>query len=441
MATEITLSSSAVKAFPAVGRTTEYADTAYLNTEANLTNILKSLYHNNDCSFIINESFTAPLKFVIYGYYFEISNISVLTPSNLWARIYIDNTTGVKQKLANTDGSKTSLDVNNQFCGVKFYNAAEKSSDSVTGFTAYDLQITDSSGNIVTNSKLYFSTIQLRNIDGNLLSQTFNTTSLTASTGSFTGTLNVKDITISGATTFASSAGSDTKFIYIDSDKHIKESTGTAGSITTPIYLNNGTLTAISAISLSGSNYLQQLTTDTINTTSITASTISSASITASTLSVSDSITFPAPVGSATIPIFINSNKQLEASSSTIGSNSQPLYMDKGEFKVVSTLSLSGSSSLGTLVNTTISNSCATYVGSTSGYAVYTTTSGKLTASSFTVSDPVASAQNLTMVNNTCSFNYIDTNSQDGKGKITTSKKYITITYGSTSNRSYLEIK
>ena len=57
-------------------------------------------------------------------------------------------------------------------------------------------------------------------------------------------------------------------------------------------------------------------------------------------------------------------------------------------------------------------------IGSTSGYAVYTTTSGVLTAGTLATSDPTASG-------NTLSF--IDTISQDAKGKITATKKSVTI--------------
>ena len=122
--------------------------------------------------------------------------------------------------------------------------------------------------------------------------------------------------------------------------------------------------------------------------------------------------------------------------------------MNNGELKEITNLALTGNSSLGTLNNTQISNTCNVYIGSNSNYAVYTTTDGKLITGSLSVSEPTASAQALSMVNNTCSFSYVDTNSQDGKGKISTTKKYITITYGSivdtitsTNNRNYLEIK
>lgn len=57
-------------------------------------------------------------------------------------------------------------------------------------------------------------------------------------------------------------------------------------------------------------------------------------------------------------------------------------------------------------------------IGSTSGYAVYTTTNGVLTAGTLATSDPTASG-------NTLSF--IDTISQDAKGKITATKKSVTI--------------
>ena len=57
-------------------------------------------------------------------------------------------------------------------------------------------------------------------------------------------------------------------------------------------------------------------------------------------------------------------------------------------------------------------------IGSTSGYAVYTTTNGVLTAGTLETSSPSASGNTLA---------FIDTVSQDAKGKITATKKSVTI--------------
>ena len=57
-------------------------------------------------------------------------------------------------------------------------------------------------------------------------------------------------------------------------------------------------------------------------------------------------------------------------------------------------------------------------IGSTSGYAVYTTTGGALTAGSLAVSSPASSGNTLA---------FIDTVSQDSKGKITATKKAVTV--------------
>jgi hypothetical protein len=57
-------------------------------------------------------------------------------------------------------------------------------------------------------------------------------------------------------------------------------------------------------------------------------------------------------------------------------------------------------------------------IGTTSGYAVYTTTNGVLTAGTLETSDPTASGNSLS---------FIATISQDAKGKITATKKSVTI--------------
>ena len=78
---------------------------------------------------------------------------------------------------------------------------------------------------------------------------------------------------------------------------------------------------------------------------------------------------------------------------------------------------IKANASTGTLTATKfVGDGSGLNVGSTSGNAVYTTTSGKLTSGSLSTSDPSASG-------NTTSF--IDTISQDAKGKITATKKTV----------------
>ena len=477
------IKSNIIKVYPAVGRNHIYSNSAYLNTEANLTNILKSLYHNNDCSFVISETFSAPFKFVLFGYYFEISDISSFNDKkNLWARIYINNS-DVKQKLSSFDSNYTDLDTDASedsiFRGVIFYNSESKSTDIKTGYITYDLKLTDSSGNIVLKSKLHYDTTQLQNSDdGSNLIDKLTTKYITSTSASITNgcidNITTKDITITTSLKLPKQIGSSTNPTYVDSTGHFVGSTSSVGSSSKPVYLNKGNISEISTISLNGDNYLEKLnstsiTTSSLNSTSITTSSITTSSITtssittsslnvtdeakvksitASAVSINADITFPKPLGSSIKPIYIDSARKLAESTNNIGSASKPIYMNNGELKEITNLALTGNSSLGTLNNTQISNTCNVYIGSNSNYAVYTTTDGKLITGSLSVSEPTASAQALSMVNNTCSFSYVDTNSQDGKGKISTTKKYITITYGSivdtitsTNNRNYLEIK
>jgi len=157
-------------------------------------------------------------------------------------------------------------------------------------------------------------------------------------------------------------AGSNIKHIYSDEEGHFLESDATVGDELTPVYLNNGEITAISgSVSLSNHNHDDRYTplasdvgsginpiyTDEfgglIRSTAtvgddVTPVYLNNGEITAFPVSVSLSthdhddryVAIRTNVGSNTTPVFLNGNGVITASSASIGNNSVPVYMDSG---------------------------------------------------------------------------------------------------------------
>lgn len=84
----IYLESDKVKVFPAAGRSDSYPE-GFLITEDNLSKAIRFLHPQNNASFIIGNEFKAPLKIVLNGYLFEITDISSIPTPNAYAAIYI----------------------------------------------------------------------------------------------------------------------------------------------------------------------------------------------------------------------------------------------------------------------------------------------------------------------------------------------------------------
>lgn len=187
------IESKNIKVFPAAGRSDDYPE-GFLTTEDNLRRFITTNYEHNNSSFIINESVELPLKFVINGYYFEISELpeGVSLTNNLYAAIFLLNELTDKNyiRLVSTDESQTSLlDITNgsktEFKGL-FITNNEDEIPSVTSTTTYKLQILED-GNIIEKNKYRYSTSDI--ID--------ETSGKTIDKGFTTGDLNVDNLTAS----------------------------------------------------------------------------------------------------------------------------------------------------------------------------------------------------------------------------------------------------
>lgn len=427
----ITISSTNIKVYPAIGRTATYAESSYINTESNITGLLKALYPKNNCSFVFSDSFSAPFKFVIFGYYFEITDLTGLDNKNLWARIYITDQ-DIRQKLSNPDADKTSLDVNSVFNGIRFYNQESKATDVVDGMTAYDLKLTDSSGNIPSLSKFYFKTEQIRNIDDNYLTETFNTSSITASyIGTYTAStvnltasgINASSVTtekaivsngyISTLTTdslIASSAditnldlgsasvatlninkdvtfpkvqiGDVDEFIYINSSGKITATTADIGASYKPVYMTKGKMAPITSIYLdSTNNYINALSANLITTQD---------------LKTTGTITASTSIGNETHPIYVDALGHFQALSGTVGAADKPVWVNAGGLTPVSTISLEGNNYLSNLNSVAIT---ASTINANVIEVKNINVSGK-----FTNSTSVGSASNPIFINNSGNF-------------------------------------
>lgn len=141
--------SELIKVFPTSNRGTvvdknrvqKYVDPeARLNTESNLTGILKHI--TDEDSFILNatkegETITS-IEFIINGYYFNLTDTSILGNTNLWATIKVSepDTTTSGYKFNELNGT----DENNEYKGVTFYTSKPASSNNT-----YTLQLLSNS--------------------------------------------------------------------------------------------------------------------------------------------------------------------------------------------------------------------------------------------------------------------------------------------------------
>lgn len=354
----ITISSTNIKVYPAIGRTAAYAESSYINTESNITGLLKALYPKNNCSFVFSDNFSAPFKFVIFGYYFEITDLTGLDNKNLWARIYITDQ-DIRQKLSNPDADKTSLDVNSVFNGIRFYNQESKATDVVDGMTAYDLKLTDSSGNIPSLSKFYFKTEQIRNIDNNYLTETFNTSSITAS---YIGTYTASTVNL------------------------------TASGI------NTSSVTAEKAVISNG--YISTLTADSLTASSADITNLDLGSASVATLNINRDVTFPkVQIGNVDEFIYINSSGKITATTADIGASYKPVYMTKGKITPITSIYLDSTNNY---INTLSANSITTQDLKATRANLETLESNKVTASTVTASS-INVTDNLTTQNLTVS--------------------------------------
>lgn len=196
------IQSSKIKVFPAAGRSTEYPE-GYLTTEDNLNRVVNAIYASNNSSFVISSSFSVPFKFVIKGYYFEITDLTGLDNSgDLYATIYLLNTLpdGKYARLVSPGYStESSLDDSDEyFKGLTLTTSSTV--DSVPDTTPYTLQLLEG-GSIPETSKFRYKTSEVLDGDtGNLISNSFTTEDLSVTVSATISNATIPSATITSAT-------------------------------------------------------------------------------------------------------------------------------------------------------------------------------------------------------------------------------------------------
>ena len=205
------ISSDKIKVFPSIGRKSERDADAELMNEGNISSIIRSLCRERK-SYVLSKEFSAsdknPFEFVIYGFYFKITDISPLSDRPLYAHITLKENTGNYQLLtiSNSTVSNNSLQILDQNVGQSSQFQGVWFDKSASGGT-YTLQLLDAEGNIPATSLLHVKTNEI--LDGessNYINNSFTTTSLTTTslntTNATIGTLTVNNgSTLKGAVT------------------------------------------------------------------------------------------------------------------------------------------------------------------------------------------------------------------------------------------------
>lgn len=141
-----------VKMFPAALR--RGSDSVF-TSEDNITGIVRAVTDKD--SYIIKLDNTTPVKFVIHGYYFELTdkNITNFTGNN-WAAIKLDSS----NRLVRYSNGSTVLDENGVFEGLEIVNSQPTNSNN--SYKIYSLQLTNGGVAVASNfSKLSPESIQV----------------------------------------------------------------------------------------------------------------------------------------------------------------------------------------------------------------------------------------------------------------------------------------
>lgn len=205
------LDSTNIKVFPSIGRNPEIDADAELMNEGNISNIIRSLCRERK-SYVLSKTWAAPFEFVIYGFYFKVTDISSLSDRPLYAHITLKENTGNYQLLtiSNSTVSNNSLQIldqsvgqSSQFQGVLF--------DGVAPGGTYTLQLLDAGGNIPATSLLHTETDEIldkgtsKYISDSFTTSSLNTTSATIGTLTVTGTTSLSgNVNAAGQTITAS---------------------------------------------------------------------------------------------------------------------------------------------------------------------------------------------------------------------------------------------
>lgn len=197
------ISSDKIKVFPSIGRNPDSDADAELMNEGNISNIVRSLCRERK-SYVLSKTWTAPFEFVIYGFYFKITNISPLSDRPLYAHITLKENTGNYQLLtiSNSTVSNNSLQILDQNVGQSSQFQGVLFDKSASGGT-YTLQLLDAEGNIPATSLLHVKTNEI--LDGessNYINNSFTTTSLTT-TSLNTTNATIGTLTVTGTTSLS----------------------------------------------------------------------------------------------------------------------------------------------------------------------------------------------------------------------------------------------
>ena len=150
---KVYVDSEKVRVFPAAGRSTNYPE-GFLTTEDNLSGIVRSIYPNNNSSFVVDFA-NQRLNFVIKGYVFSIDTTGLTTSGNLFACIYLktDLETGSYRRLASSLDLTHSLDEDGKFRGLVL--DTENEFPTISGTEKCSLQLL-AGGQIPATSKFQY---------------------------------------------------------------------------------------------------------------------------------------------------------------------------------------------------------------------------------------------------------------------------------------------
>ena len=134
-----------VKMFPAALR--RGFDSVF-TSEDNITGIVRAVTDKD--SYIIKLDNSTPVKFVIHGYYFELTNRSIADfTGDKWAAIKLDSS----NRLVRYSNGSTVLDENGEFEGLDITNSQPTNSDN--SYKIYSIQLTSGGVAVASNfSKL-----------------------------------------------------------------------------------------------------------------------------------------------------------------------------------------------------------------------------------------------------------------------------------------------
>ena len=300
------ISSDKIKVFPSIGRESTIDADAELMNEGNISNIVRSLCRERK-SYVLSKSFTAPFEFVIYGFYFKITDkdaLDTLKDRPLYAHITISEATSGNYQLLTLSDPENSdspqddhsikLDTGtgqaSQFQGVWFNGTKEEGT--------YTLQLLDESDKVPITSLLHTKTSEILDGDtSNYINTNFTTGNLTV-TGSTSlagltagtttlGSTTISTLTVTGdtkltgdviatgktitASTFVGSlSGNANTASNFNSERTLKLTGPVTGTLTTSSF--NGSI--VTTITTSA------VTTDTINDSAVTTSKIANQSVT-----------------------------------------------------------------------------------------------------------------------------------------------------------------